>query len=64
MDRIIQILFSLEDKSDFYEELAKSFYHFVLLCSVNFENAYKKRGKIYSLLLKNIAENIAEKEIY
>ena len=35
-DRFIQLLFVLKENADFYEEIIKSFYHYVLLCGLDF----------------------------
>lgn len=56
VNRIIQILFSLQEKSDLYEELMKSFYHYVLLCLTNFSHTVKRRGRQYHAIYKILVD--------
>ena len=61
IDRFIQILFSLKEKVNAYEEMMKSFYHFVLLANVDVDVCFSKRLKIYRQLMKILREEILEK---
>lgn len=45
-----------------YEEVVKSFYHYFLICMVNFEKSVEKKGLVYQILLDLICKNIKEDE--
>lgn len=41
--RVIEILKEIKTEPEFYEELIKCFYHFVLLCAINPRKTIQKR---------------------
>jgi hypothetical protein len=43
-ERIMEILKEIKDKPNFYEEVIKCFYHYVLLCSINYSRTVEKRS--------------------
>lgn len=61
--RVIQILNSISKNVDFYEEIIKGFYHYALLCSVDFEYTIKKKSELYRTLLNILKNNMPDNYI-